>query len=116
VPVDRHQHQEMAGQRRRQGYRMLHNRLRHEGWAVNVKRTWRFYCEEGLAVRKRRRKKLPVTKRQQLVRPEQPNEIWSMDFVFDELANGRKVKTLTVVNDCTMHRPGAIQIGAGQTG
>ena len=81
---------ELAGQHRRHGYRMLHNRLRHEGWAINVKRTWRVYREEGLAVRKRRRKKLPVTKRQPLVRPEQPNEVWSMDFVFDELANGRK--------------------------
>jgi transposase InsO family protein len=86
---------ELAGQHRRHGYRMLHNRLRHEGRAINVKRTWRIYREEALAVRKRRRKKLPVTERQPLVRPEQPNEVWSMDFVFDELANGRKVKTLT---------------------
>ena len=51
-------------------------------------------------VRKRRRKKLPVPERQPLVRPMQPNEVWSMDFVFDELANGRRVKTLTVVDDC----------------
>lgn len=39
---------ELAGQHRRHGYRMLHNRLRHEGWAINVKRTWRIYREEGL--------------------------------------------------------------------
>lgn len=50
---------------------------------------------------KRRRKKLPVSERQPLVCPKQPNEVWSMDFVFDELANGRKVKTLTLVDDCT---------------
>ena len=92
---------ELAGQHRRHGYRMLHNRLRDDGWAINVKRTYRLYCEEGLTVRKRRRKKLPVPERQQLIRPEQPNEVWSMDFVFDVLANGRKVKTLTVVDDCT---------------
>jgi len=92
---------ELAGQHRRHGYRMLHNRLRNDGWAINVKRTYRLYCEEGLTVRKRRRKKLPVPERQPLIRPEQPNEVWSMDFVFDELANGRKVKTLTVVDDCT---------------
>jgi len=98
---------ELAGQHRRHGYRMLHNRLRHEGWAINVKRTWRIYREQDLAVRKRRRKKLPVCERQPLVRPEQPNEVWSMDFVFDELANGRKVKTLTVVDDCTKE---AVQI------
>jgi putative transposase len=98
---------ELASQHRAHGYRMLHNRLRHEGWAINVKRTWRVYREEGLAVRKRRRKKLPVTERQPLVSPERPNEVWSMDFVFDELANGRKVKTRTVVDDCTKE---AVQI------
>ena len=91
----------LAGQHRRHGYRMLHNRLRHDGWAINVKRTYRLYREEGLAVRKRRRKKLPVPERQPLLRPEQPNQVWSMDFVFDELANGRRVKTLTIVDDCS---------------
>jgi putative transposase len=92
---------QLAGQHRRHGYRMLHNRLRFDGWAINVKRTYRIYREEGLMVRKRRRKKLPVPERQPLVRPTQPNEVWSMDFVFDELANGRRVKTLTVVDDCS---------------
>jgi transposase InsO family protein len=91
----------LAGQHRRHGYRMLHGRLRIDGWAVNVKRTYRIYREEGLMVRKRRRKKLPVPERQPLLRPTQPNEVWSMDFVFDELANGRRVKTLTVVDDCS---------------
>ena len=75
---------ELAGQHRRHGYRMLHNRLRNDGWAINVKRTYRLYREEGLMVRKRRRKKLPVPDRQPLLRPMQPNEVWSMGFVFDE--------------------------------
>jgi putative transposase len=98
---------ELAGQHRRHGYRMLHSRLRIDGWAINVKRTYRVYREEGLMVRKRRRKKLPVPERHPLVRPTQPNEVWSMDFVFDELANGRRVKTLTVVDDCSKE---AVQI------
>jgi len=98
---------ELAGQHRRHGYRMLHNRLRHEGWAINVKRTYRLYREEGLMVRQRRRKKLPVPERQPLLRPYRPDEVWSMDFVFDELANGRRVKTLTVVDDCSKE---AVQI------
>lgn len=93
--------QELAGQHRRHGYRMLHNRLRHEGWQVNVKRTYRIYRQEQLMVRKRHRKKLPVAERMPLIRPEQPGQVWSMDFVFDELANGRKIKTLTVVDDCS---------------
>ena len=92
---------ELAGQHRRHGYRMLHDRLTRQGWAINVKRTYRLYRQEGLMVRQRRRKKLPVPERQPLLRPSQPNEVWSMDFVFDELATGRKVKTLTVVDDCT---------------
>jgi putative transposase len=98
---------ELAGQHRRHGYRMLHSRLQLEGWTINVKRTYRVYREEGLMVRKRRRKKLPVPERQPLVRPTQPDEVWSMDFVFDELANGRRVKTLTVVDDCSKE---AVQI------
>jgi transposase InsO family protein len=92
---------ELAGQHRRHGYRMLHSRLRIDGWAINVKRTYRIYREEGLMVRKRRRKKLPVPERQPLLRPTLPNEVWSMDFLFDELATGRRVKTLTVVDDCS---------------
>jgi putative transposase len=92
---------ELAGQHRRHGYRMLHSRLRNSGWAINVKRTYRIYREEGLTVRKRRCKKLPVPERQPLLRPSQPNEVWSMDFLFDELSNGRRVKTLTVVDDCS---------------
>jgi len=89
---------ELAGQHRRHGYRMPHSRLRTDGWPINVKRAYRVYREDGLMVRKRRRKKLPVPERQPLVRPIQPNEVWSLDFVFDEPANGRRVKTLTVVD------------------
>ena len=63
---------ELAGQHRRHGYRMLHSRLRIDGWTINVKRTYRVYREEGLMVRKRRRKKLPVPERQPLVRPRNP--------------------------------------------
>ena len=52
-------------------------------------------------MRKRHRKKLPGPERQPLIRPEQPYQVWSMDFVFDELTNGRRVKTLTIVDDCS---------------
>ena len=57
---------ELAGQHRRHGYRMLHSRLTNEGWSIDVKRTYQLYCEEGLTVRKRRRKKLPTCGRQPL--------------------------------------------------
>ncbi len=91
----------LAGQHCCHGYRMLHSRLRIEGWAINIKRTYRVYHQEGLMVRKRRREKLPLPERQPLVRPMQPDEVWRMDFVFDELANGRRIKTLTIVDNCS---------------
>ena len=50
-------------------------------------------------VRQRRRKKLPVPERQPLLRPSQPNEVWSMDYVSDSLVNGRRIKCLTVADD-----------------
>ena len=86
---------ELAAQLPRHGYRMLHNRLVGGGWFINVKRTYR------TASTGRRREKLPVPERQPLLRPLQPNEVWSMDFPFDELAHGRRIKTLTVVDDCS---------------
>lgn len=52
-------------------------------------------------VRKRRRNKQLVPGRQPLLRPTQPDEVWSMGFLFDDLANGRRLKTLTVVDDCS---------------
>jgi putative transposase len=83
----------------RYGYRRVHVLLQRDGWAINVKRTYRVYRQEGLMVLKRLRKKQPVPERQPLVRPLRPNEVWSMDFVSDSLANGRRLKCLTVADD-----------------
>ena len=77
---------DLAHRHRRYGYRMIHLRLRHEGWAINVKRVRRLYRLENLMVRRRRRKKVPLGERQPLVRPSRRNEVWSVDFVFDRLA------------------------------
>jgi putative transposase len=67
---------------------------------VNHKRVYRLYREEGLAVRKRPRKRLARARVAALV-PTAPNERWSMDFVSDSLANGRKFRVFNVVDDCT---------------
>src|SRR5450755_4918596 len=99
---------DMAHRYRRYGYRMIHLRLRHEGWPVNVKRVRRLYRLENLMVRRRKRKKVPLGERQPLIRPSYRNEVWSVDFVFDRLADGRSLKCLTVVDDCT-HEAVAIQ-------
>jgi len=91
----------LAHRHRRHGYRMIHLRLRQEGWPVNIKRVRRLYREERLMVQRRKRKKVALADRQPLIRPNGPNEVWSMDFVFDRLADGRSLKCLTVVDDCT---------------
>jgi putative transposase len=97
---------ELAHRHRRHGYRMIHMRLRLEGWPVNVKRVYRLYREENLMVRRRRRRKLPQLERQPFGRPAAPNEVWSMDFLFDEISDGRRMKCLAIVDDCSKESVG----------
>lgn len=92
---------ELAQARRRFGYRRLHDLLRKEFPCVNHKRVYRLYHEANLAVRKRRKAKYPATLRQPLEAAGAPNAVWSMDFVSDALANGRRIRCLTVADDFT---------------
>ena len=73
---------ELAHQRRRFGYRRLHILLRREGLTINRKKTQRLYREEGLTVRRRKGR-------------------WSLDFVHDQMATGRRFRVLNVVDDVT---------------
>ena len=91
----------LAHRHRRYGAGMIYLKLRQAGQSVNHKRVERLYTKAGLQVRKRRRKKVPVSDRQPLGRPMAANQIWSMDFVFDRTAEGRVLKCLTVVDDAT---------------
>lgn len=88
----------LAGERRRFGYRRLCVLLRREGFIVNHKRVYRLYREEGLTVRKRRRKRVSRRPRLPLLFPLAPNRLWSLDFVQDTLSWGRKFRLLTVVD------------------
>lgn len=90
----------LAAARPRWGYRRLHVLLDREGVRVNWKRVYRVYREEGLTVRRRKRKRIAVP-RQPLTIPQVPNERWSMDFVHDALHDGRRIRLLNVVDDCT---------------
>ncbi|MBN5215522.1 IS3 family transposase [Serratia ureilytica] len=92
---------ELALERRRFGYRRIWQLLRREGLHVNHKRVYRIYHLNGLSVKRRRRRKGLATERFPLLRPDAPNLIWSMDFVMDALANGRRIKCLTCVDDFT---------------
>jgi putative transposase len=83
----------------RYGYRRVHYVLCREGWEVNVKKVYRIYREMGLQLRnktpKRRVKAKLREDRSDAVRP---NDVWAMDFVHDQLATGRKLRVLTVVD------------------
>jgi len=91
----------LAHRYRRYGAGMIYLKLRQEGEIVNHKRVERLYTEENLKLKRRKRKKVPVGDRQPLVRPEMPDEVWSMDFVFDRSADGRIIKNLAIVDDAT---------------
>ena len=92
---------ELASERPRYGYRRLHVLLRREGRAVNRKRVYRLYRAAGLAVRRRSRRKLRLTRPLPIMPVWKPNERWSMDFVHDYLADGRPLRTFDVVDAYT---------------
>jgi putative transposase len=100
-PVLRERLKELARVRRRFGYRRLHVFLRREGHEVNHKRLFRIYREERLHVRRRGGRKRAIGTRAPMALPLMPNQRWSLDFVSDQLTDGRRFRVLTVVDDCT---------------
>ena len=100
-PELRERLRELAGERRRFGYRRLTVLLRREGWPVNHKRVYRIYGAEGLAVRCRKRQRRKAEARQPLALPRQANQVWTMDFTHDQLASGRKFRTLNLMDGFT---------------
>ena len=105
----------LAHRHRRYGPGMIYLKLRQRGERVNHKRIERLYTEAKLQACRRKRKKVPVTERQRLMRPDAPNEVWSMDFVFDRSADGRVIKGLDIADDAThesvVQRPGCADLG-----
>ena len=92
---------ELAVERRRFGYRRLHVLLRQEGLVKNAKRTQRLYREEGLTVRRRRSRKRATGTRAPILTVTAPNARWSVDFVHDQLADGRRLRVFNVIDDVT---------------
>jgi len=89
---------ELAAERRRFGYRRLHILLRREGWAINHKKLYRLYREEGLTVRKRKGRKRAIGTRMKLPQATHHNHIWSLDFMSDALEDGRRFRILGVMD------------------
>lgn len=100
---------ELAHQRRRFGCPRIHILLRRERLVINHKRTERIYREEGLSLRKRRRKKTAARTRVIPPVPERTNERWSMDFVTDSMVTGRRFRALVIVDDYSRECP-AIEV------
>jgi putative transposase len=92
---------ELAAERRRFGYRRLHILLKREGHAVNRKRVQRLYREEKLTVRRRGGRKRAMGTRRPIEVPLAANQRWSLDFLSDQLTDGRRFRILAVVDDCT---------------
>ena len=100
-PDDRERMKAIAQERRRFGYRRLLVMLRREALVVNHKKLFRLYREEKLAVRRRGGRKRAVGTRAPMMVPLRPDERWSLDFVSDQLTDGRRFRILAVVDDCT---------------
>lgn len=92
---------ELAHERRRFGYRRLHQMLVREGVCINRKKVYRLYKSEGLTVRKRGGRKRAVGARSPMAIPQGANQRWSLDFVSDTLADGRRFRILCVIDDFT---------------
>ena len=97
---------EICETRVRFGYRRVHVLLRREGWEINMKKTRRIYNELGMQLRNKTPKRRVKAKlRDDRAEAAGPNDVWAMDFVHDQLATGRKLRILTVVDTFSRYVP-----------
>jgi putative transposase len=102
---------EIAKVRVRYGYRKIRVLLNREGWKVGKKLVYRLYREEGLTLRhKPRRRRRASLHRRERFRPTAANQVWSLDFVADQLVDGRRFRALTVMDVFTRESL-AIEVG-----
>ncbi len=98
----REQLKAIAMVRRRFGYRrlaiMLERETKHK---INLKKIYRLYKEEGLAVKRRKGRKKAIGSRTPLAHPDSINQIWSLDFISDALTDGRRIRVFVLVDQCS---------------
>ena len=99
--ADRELLRALAAERRRFGYRRLREMAKRQGRAMNLKKVYRLYREEGLAVRRRRGRKRALGTRAPLQQASRPNEIWVLDFMSDVLQTGRRFRVFNVEDQLT---------------
>ena len=106
---------ELAAECPRAGYRLMLDRIRWEGSLVNHKRVYRLYRQEGLQLPRRRRKYLRSVRRQPLTPARGLNTRWSMDFMSDAFADGRRFRVFNVIDDFSRECL-AIEVGTSLPG
>jgi putative transposase len=90
---------EIAEARVRYGYRRIWIILRREGWPINAKRVYRLYKLEGLTMRhKPPRRRVAAKIREDRCPATAPNQIWAMDWMYDQLFDGRRIWVLTMLD------------------
>tara|TARA_R110002020_G_C16182803_1_gene764971 strand:+ start:477 stop:1226 length:750 start_codon:yes stop_codon:yes gene_type:complete len=100
--------QEIAGKRRRFGYRRIGVLLERKGMLMNHKKLYRLYREEGLSVKRRRGRKRAQGTRTPMPQALRPNARWSLDFLSDSFGASRKFRILAVIDDCSRENLGLI--------
>ena len=90
---------QIAEEHPRWGFRKMAATLRKQGNPTNHKKMYRIYCETGLSLRVKSKKRLPNRNPQPLSQPETINSCWSLDFMCDSLDNGRSFRTFNVLDD-----------------
>ena len=107
---------DLAASRVSYGYRRIHVLLRREGWKVNHKRVYRLYRLDGLLMRpKRPRRHVSARRRETRTAASRTDERWAMDFMSDELFDGRRIRILTIVDHFSRESP-AILVGGSLGG
>lgn len=104
---------ELAQVRVRWSYRRLHVLLKREGFQLGLNQTYRWYCLEQLQLRawRKKRRKMAVCLEARM-QPRRADDAWSMDFVADQLADGTKIRLLTIID---IYSREALAIGAGHS-
>lgn len=91
---------ELANKHPRYGFNKMLNKIRQRKFSWNHKRVYRVYCELKLNLRRKPKKRLPTRNKVALVKPPQVNMSWSMDFMSDAIINGKRFRTVNILDDC----------------
>ena len=100
----------LVGRHSRWGFWKCYQRLRLDGKPWNHKRLWRVYCEMKLNLPRRTKKRVPLREPVPLTTGRQINEGWALDFMHDALYDGRRFRTLNIIDEANREALG-IEVG-----